>query len=175
MASPTQWMWVWVNSGSWWWTGRPGVLQLVRHDWATKLNWTGLCPPCSSTLSSLLSPWCDCLLSYHSIYSQPSSTLLLKAGQWTGADVRMVYYHSGPRLVQKSSIWKCLWQLDNSVTFKYVILAEQGIDQFGCCWINPVSHMWCKLHFNHVQQDHLLFHDRAKTKNNSTGLSPQII
>ena len=44
MASPTQWTWVWVNSGSWWWTGRPGVLlfmgsQRVRHDWATELNW----------------------------------------------------------------------------------------------------------------------------------------
>ena len=44
MASPTQWMWVWVNSGSWWWTGRPGVLQSmglqrVGHDWA-ELNWT---------------------------------------------------------------------------------------------------------------------------------------
>ena len=40
-------MWVWVNSGSWWWTGRPGVLrfmgsQRVRHDWATELNWTEL-------------------------------------------------------------------------------------------------------------------------------------
>ena len=37
--------WVWVNSGSWWWTGRPGVLwfmgsKRVRHDWATELNWT---------------------------------------------------------------------------------------------------------------------------------------
>ena len=45
MASPTRWAWVWVNSGSWWWTGRPGVLwfmgsQRVRHDWATELNWT---------------------------------------------------------------------------------------------------------------------------------------
>ena len=44
MASLTQWTWVWVNSGSWWWTGRPGVLrfmvsQRVRHDWATELNW----------------------------------------------------------------------------------------------------------------------------------------
>ena len=29
MASPTQWTWVWVNSGSWWWTGRPGVLQFM--------------------------------------------------------------------------------------------------------------------------------------------------
>ena len=43
MASPTQWTWVWVNSGSWWWTGKPGVLwfrgsQRVRHDWGTGLN-----------------------------------------------------------------------------------------------------------------------------------------
>jgi len=43
MASLTRWTWVWVNSGSWWWTGRPGVLQSmesqrVGHDWATELN-----------------------------------------------------------------------------------------------------------------------------------------
>ena len=43
MASPTRWTWAWVNSGSWWRTGRPGVLlfmepQRVRHDWATELN-----------------------------------------------------------------------------------------------------------------------------------------
>ena len=47
MASPTQWTWVWVDSGNWWWTGRPGVLQFmglqrVGHDWATELNWTEL-------------------------------------------------------------------------------------------------------------------------------------
>ena len=47
MASPIQWTWVWVNSGSWWWTGRPSVLQFmglqrIRQDWATELNWTGL-------------------------------------------------------------------------------------------------------------------------------------
>ena len=44
MASLTQWTWVWVNSGSWWWTGKPGVLQSmelqrVGHNWATELNW----------------------------------------------------------------------------------------------------------------------------------------
>ena len=43
MASSTRWTWVCVSSGSWWWTGRPGVLQSmgsqrVRHDWATDLN-----------------------------------------------------------------------------------------------------------------------------------------
>ena len=45
MASPTQWTWVWVNSKSWWWTRRPGMLQSmrlqrVRHDCITELNWT---------------------------------------------------------------------------------------------------------------------------------------
>ena len=55
MTSPTQWTWVWVDSGSWWWTGRPGVLrfmgsQRVGHDWATKLNWT-----------ELTMKWWDCM------------------------------------------------------------------------------------------------------------------
>ena len=57
MASPTQWMWVLVNSRSWWWTGRPGVLrfmgsQRVGHDWATELNWTEL-----SVLWTIAWPW----------------------------------------------------------------------------------------------------------------------
>ena len=49
MASPTQWTWVWINSGSWWWTGRPGVLQSMGFtksqtqlsDW-TERNWSKL-------------------------------------------------------------------------------------------------------------------------------------
>ena len=45
MASSTQWTWIWVNSGGWWWTVRPGVLQSmgwqrVGHNW-TELNWAG--------------------------------------------------------------------------------------------------------------------------------------
>ena len=45
MASLTRCTWVWVNSGSWWWTGRPGVLrfmgsQRVGHDWVTDLIWS---------------------------------------------------------------------------------------------------------------------------------------
>ena len=67
MASLTRWTWVWVNSGSWWWTGRPGVLrsmgsQRAGHDWATELNWviknlpaiardTGAYPFCRSSWS----------------------------------------------------------------------------------------------------------------------------
>ena len=49
MASLTQWTWVWVNSRSWWWTEKPGMLwftgsQRVGHDWVTELNWTLNCP-----------------------------------------------------------------------------------------------------------------------------------
>ena len=45
MASLTRWTWVWVSSGSWWWTGKPAVLQSIvlqkaGHDWVTELNWT---------------------------------------------------------------------------------------------------------------------------------------
>ena len=57
MTSPTQWTWVWASSESWWWTGRPGVLQSmgsprVRHDWETELNWCAWL-----YLESCESPW----------------------------------------------------------------------------------------------------------------------
>jgi len=45
MASVTRWTWVWVNSGSWWWTGRPGVLRFMaskKSDTTEWLNWTEL-------------------------------------------------------------------------------------------------------------------------------------
>ena len=47
MASPVRWTWVWGTSGSWWWTGKPDVLQSmglqrVGYDWVTELNWTEL-------------------------------------------------------------------------------------------------------------------------------------
>ena len=47
MASPTQWTQIWVSSRSWWWTGKPGMLQSmgsqrVGHNWATELNWINI-------------------------------------------------------------------------------------------------------------------------------------
>ena len=46
MASPTKWTWVWVDSGSWWWTGGLACWgswgHRIGHDWATELNWTEL-------------------------------------------------------------------------------------------------------------------------------------
>ena len=45
MASLTQWTWIWVDCGSWWWTGRPGMLRFMGHkesDMTEWLNWTEL-------------------------------------------------------------------------------------------------------------------------------------
>ena len=63
MASPTRWTWVWVNSGRWWWTGRPGVLrfmgsQIVGHDWVTELNWTEALVSFCVVVQSLSHVWC---------------------------------------------------------------------------------------------------------------------
>ena len=67
MASPTWWTWIWVNSGSWWWTERPGVLwfmglQRVGHDWATELT----IPKCELLSSSSTS--------YQTFFPGPNTT-----------------------------------------------------------------------------------------------------
>ena len=69
MATLTQWMWAWVNSGIWWWTGRPGVLQFtgsqrVGHNWATELNWTELSVYMSIPISQFITP-CSFLIGNH--------------------------------------------------------------------------------------------------------------
>ena len=74
MASLTLWTWVWVNSGSWWWTGRPGMLrfmgsQKVRHDWATELNWRFF--PHLDTWKSSSPSSISLNSTYHSISSTP--------------------------------------------------------------------------------------------------------
>ena len=66
MASLTQWTWVWVSSGSWWWTGKPGMLQSIKlqrvgHDWVNwiELNWSCryLYPNSSRKLSLKIIGW----------------------------------------------------------------------------------------------------------------------
>ena len=70
MTSSTQWTWTWVNSQSWWWKGKPGILksmgmQRVRHFLATELNWLLLkvkllrfWPPDGKELTHWKRPWC---------------------------------------------------------------------------------------------------------------------
>ena len=61
MASSTQWKWVWVSSGNWWWMGKPGVpqsmgLQRAGRDRATGLNWTVSWHHCCCFIKEHLSP-----------------------------------------------------------------------------------------------------------------------
>ena len=80
MASPTQWTWVWVDSGSWWWTVRPGMLQLMgsqRVGWLsnwTELNWTAyeLCDLGQVPFTSLSWKMED----YHTIHINTSTSTL---------------------------------------------------------------------------------------------------
>ena len=63
MASSTQWTWVWISSGSWWWTGRPGVLQSMgrkESDMTELLNWSE--PLSLHLLSSLISNYLNLLI-----------------------------------------------------------------------------------------------------------------
>ena len=71
MASLTRWTWVWINSGSWWWTGRPGVLwfmgsQRFGHDWATDLVSSDLMSvSISQSIPPSLPTWCSLICSLH--------------------------------------------------------------------------------------------------------------
>ena len=84
MASPTQWTWVWVNSRSWWWTGRPGVLQFmgsqrVGHDWATELNWTERASRCR-LVTGKTNPWLEAWNFYTPCFLPPGKDR--GAGDW---------------------------------------------------------------------------------------------
>ena len=71
---------VWVNSGSWWWTGRPGVLrftgsQRVGYDWATELNWTEVFLGHTAVLFNFLRKCCTVFQSYCTVlHSQQQCT-----------------------------------------------------------------------------------------------------
>ena len=79
MASLTWWMWVWVNSQSWWWTGRPGVLRFMRsqrvgHDWATELNWTELNSTKAGRILTFLGPEPTVQIEHFTHYAHTSLT-----------------------------------------------------------------------------------------------------
>ena len=60
MASPTQWTWVWTSFGSWWWTGKPGVVQPMgpqSQTQVTEMNWTDNPKICNERLRTLIPVW----------------------------------------------------------------------------------------------------------------------
>ena len=63
MASLTQWTWVWVNTESWWWTGRPGVLRFMGSQSRTRLSdWTELNVKSVISIWSLHLLWILCII-----------------------------------------------------------------------------------------------------------------
>ena len=87
MTSLTWWTWVWVNSGSWWWTGKPGVLwfmgsQRVRHDWGTDLIWSDVKIVCACEIICL--SWVQLFASLWTIAHQaPLSNIFSRQEYWS--------------------------------------------------------------------------------------------
>jgi len=125
MASLTRWTWVWVNSGSWWWTGRPGVLrfmgsQRVRHDWATNLiwsdsNWCEVTPYCNFDLH--FSNYKQCGASFHvfigHLYDsgEMSVQVFCSFSNWTFCFPDIELYELLFHLQLFSSIWRVAFHL----------------------------------------------------------------
>ena len=146
MASLTPWTWVWVSSGSWWRTGKPGVLQSmgvqrVGHDWAAEMNWTEL-------KEGSTEPWrCSCKwgatkLKLHLLYSGSASVHTDKAlesglfyshvGRLDSTEhSHLAFSHSGSITVS-SFVMALLYQGDGSflvITRIYVILSPNMLSK----------------------------------------------
>ena len=158
--------WVWVNSVSWWWTGRPGVLQFmgsqrVGHDWATELNWTlNLLFRCRSSLYILdinpylkiffLSVWVVFSFSWYSNFMHKSFYfdeiniffLLLP-----------VFLMFNPRSHYQTQYYKDVFPVFSSKGFTALALMLKCMVNFNFC-------MWCKLRvdLHSLACGHVVFH-----------------
>ena len=111
MASLTQWTWVWVNSGSWWWTGRPGVLQCiglqrVGHGWATELNWIF---PNSTSVTKSFFPGGNCF-HHHTLYAHLQvghSRVDARVGGIEFPELSIYCSWNPPLLLTSSPSWAC--------------------------------------------------------------------
>ena len=104
MASLTQWTWVWVNSRTWWWTGRTDVLQFmgsqrVGHNWATELNWTELNLQRQTLTTRHIHNWASLLLW--------PSCLILSGAVSNCPLLSLVVYQNLPTWVRREFIFQC--------------------------------------------------------------------
>ena len=150
MASLTQWTWVWVGSGIWWWIGKPGMLQSmgsqrVRHNWVTKLNWC-------LVLSVSQGKWQQVAYLQISDAGKPASSPLAGSG-WAGMS------RGGSRLflghpLLPSQAWLCspnFWShfcyFRGSLFFAGVADKAQALDQisFVSSPVLPTTWSWASL------------------------------
>ena len=155
MASLTRWTWVWIGSGSCWWTVRPGMLQSmglqrVGHDWATELNWT-----CADSLCTL-----SCLIhtilrgrnnSFPSFYRQESRH---RDVQWIAQSYPVCKWWSWDlapgSLAPKSvvlTLFCCLSleSVNSGKPIDFLLLIMELIMEFWCCFSQPLpdSQLFC--------------------------------
>ena len=94
MVSLTQWTWVWASSGSWWWTGRPGVLKSMGKKWDTtkRLNWTELTRLPSSPRCQLQTCASDCLVITQRFPWPPSLFFFFWCGPFVKSLLNVLHY-----------------------------------------------------------------------------------
>ena len=120
MASPTRWTWVWVNSRSLWWTGRPGVLwfmgsQRVGHNWVTELNWRQIQLTFLGTWVIQFTHWEGRLL----LKTDGNSYSGLRAQLWSGHRLNLSFSTVILDRFLNLCVSLCpgLWNIDNNGTF----------------------------------------------------------
>ena len=124
IASPTWWIWVWASSGSWWWTGKPGVLHSMGHkesDMTEWLNWTF-----GFIFDSLVGSGLCCLISIYLWIPQISSCY------WF-----LISYYWGQKgyLIQFQSFEIC-WHLFCDLTYQLFWRMSM------CTWDECILYFW---------------------------------
>ena len=139
MASPTRWTWVWVNSGSWWWTGRPRVLwfmgsQRVGHDWVTELNWT----------EGILSR-CEVLVKYLIVYLEGFEEKWEEL-KWNYKIQRKINW----KKKEKNLVWDSLLTALEKLIFEPIYNIPLSFDLFVCysLWGMNLSLCFCHCFFD---------------------------
>ena len=136
MASPTQWTWVSVNSGSWWWTGRAGVLQSmglqrVGHDWVTELNWTDFLLDEGQKRENhlLMYFWLFCLFSLF-----VKSNWLRK--YFLSTTIENSFLQANPVNFVFSVYFWSMSEFGQNVTIRilYMSLSQKNLHSFVCVW-----------------------------------------
>ena len=131
MASPTQWTWIRVGSGSWWWTGRPGVLQFmgsqrIGHDSATELNWHNILSVLVLVFKTVnLISFCTVNVSIR-LVKKVSSMVNVKTAPAIMLAFILTYFH------RELALMNLLWEVLNQILCQdFTLMSKRWLDLFS--------------------------------------------